>query len=97
MANPFRDTENKAKPNMKPADNNTQKVTKNEKNTNNIEKKEPKNINYLEGIGVEKPKAKSCSFYLDEDVANELEKLAKANKSSKSKVLNTLLRNILIN
>ena len=43
-----------------------------------------------------KPKAKSYGFYLDDEVVDALEKLAKQNKSSKSKVLNTLLRSILL-
>ncbi len=52
--------------------------------------------NLLAGILEQKPKAKSYGFYLDDEVVAALEKLAKQNKSNKSKVLNTLLRNILL-
>jgi hypothetical protein len=52
--------------------------------------------NLLAGMIEQKPKAKSNSFYLDDEVVAALEKLAKQNKSNKSKVLNTLLRNILL-
>ena len=52
--------------------------------------------NLLAGMIEQKPKGKSNSFYLDDEVVAALEKLAKQNKSSKSKVLNTLLRNLLI-
>lgn len=43
-----------------------------------------------------KPKANGYGFYLDDEVVAALEKLARQNKSSKSKVLNTLLRNMLL-
>ena len=52
--------------------------------------------NLLAGMIEQKPKAKSNSFYLDDEVVAALEKLAKQNKSNKSKVLNTLLRNMLL-
>lgn len=52
--------------------------------------------NLLAGMEEQKPKAKSYGFYLDDEVVAALEKLAKQKKSNKSKVLNTLLRNILI-
>ena len=54
--------------------------------------------NLLAGLMQEKakPMAKSYGFYLDEEVVAALEKLAKQNKSNKSKVLNTLLRSILL-
>lgn len=50
----------------------------------------------LAGIIEKKPTAKSYGFYLDDDVVTALEKLAKQNKTSKSKLLNTLLRNLLL-
>ena len=43
-----------------------------------------------------KPKAKSYGFYLDDDVVKALDRLAKAKKSNRSKMLNTLLRKLLI-
>ena len=51
----------------------------------------------LDGIVTKKPAAKSYGFYLSADVVAALEKLAKQNKTSKSKVLDTLLRNLLLN
>jgi hypothetical protein len=53
--------------------------------------------NLLAGMLEQKPKAKSYGFYLDDEVVAALEKLTKQSKAkSKSKVLNTLLRNILL-
>ena len=52
--------------------------------------------NLLAGMIEKKPKGKGTAFYLDEEVIAALDKLAKQNKSNKSKVLNTLLRNILL-
>lgn len=42
-----------------------------------------------------KPKPDTYGFYLDSDVHDELVKLAKANKTNKSKYLNALLRRVL--
>lgn len=50
----------------------------------------------LAGLSEKKPETKSYSFYLDNDVVVQLDKLAKKNKKSRSKVLNTLLRNYLL-
>ena len=44
-----------------------------------------------------KPKPETYGFYLDSDVHDELVKLAKANKTNKSKFLNALLRRVLFN
>ena len=49
----------------------------------------------LRGLGGVKPKAKSYSFHLHDDVVAALDKLAKKNKVSRSNLLNTLLRNYL--
>ena len=43
-----------------------------------------------------KPKAKSYGFYLDDDVVKALDQLAKEKKSNRSKMLNTLLRKVLL-
>lgn len=51
------------------------------------------NTDLLAGLEASKPKAKSYSFYLSEGNANELKKLAKKNKASVSKVLDTILSN----
>lgn len=56
----------------------------------------PEKENLLAGMLEQKPRGKSYGFYLDAEVVDALEKLAKQNKSSKSKVLNTLLRNLLL-
>lgn len=50
----------------------------------------------LAGMKEQKPRGKSYGFYLDDEVVAALEKLAKQSKSNKSKVLNTLLRKILL-
>lgn len=50
----------------------------------------------FDGMIEQKPKAKSYGFYLDDEVVEALEKVAKQKKISKSKVLNTILRNVLI-
>ena len=57
--------------------------------------KEPA-VDLFEGMEEQKPKAKSYGFYLDDEVVAALDKLAKQKKISKSKVLNTILRNALI-
>lgn len=51
------------------------------------------NTDLLAGLDASKPKAKSYSFYLSEGNANDLKKLAKKNKVSVSKVLDTILAN----
>lgn len=51
------------------------------------------NTDLLAGLNVSKPKAKSYSFYLSEENANGLKKLAKKSKTSASKVLDTILTN----
>ena len=56
----------------------------------------PATEDILAGMLEQKRKSKSYAFYLDEDVVNALDQLAKQKKSNKSKVLNTLLRNLLL-
>lgn len=68
-----------------------------EENTS-VQEKEPVveiKQNPLEGIIEKKDEGKSYGFYLSNEAAAKLEKLAKQNKCSKSKALDTLLRNIL--
>lgn len=43
----------------------------------------------------QKPKAKTHSLYLDDEVFEKLQKHAKSNKTSVSKILNDLLKSIL--
>ena len=51
----------------------------------------------LAGLKSKKPMAKTYGFYLDDDVVVAIEKIAKQTRTSKSKVLNTILRNTLLN
>ena len=57
---------------------------------------ETKASNLFAGLVEEKPRGKTTGFYLDEEVIAALDKIAKKNKTNKSKVLNTLLRNLLL-
>lgn len=51
--------------------------------------------NPLDGLIEKKQEGKSYGFYLSDEAVSKLEKLAKQNKCSKSKALDTLLRSIL--
>lgn len=51
--------------------------------------------NPLDGLIENKPEGKSYGFYLSNEAALKLEKLAKQNKCSKSKALDMLLKSIL--
>lgn len=50
----------------------------------------------LAELSNKKPTGKGYNVYLDADVIEKLDKLAKQAKTSRSKVINTLLRNILL-
>ena len=52
--------------------------------------------NPLAGKITKKPTSKSYAIYLDEEVVEAVDKLAKQNKLSRSKALNELLRTILL-
>ena len=87
MANPFKTTENKAKPNTHvekptpaPAPPAQPKPTE-----------EPKS-NPLAGMILEKPIGKTYAVYLDVDLVEEIDRLAKVNKTNRSKIINILLR-----
>ena len=56
----------------------------------------PEKENLLAGMVEKKARGKGYGFYLDDEVVAALDKLARQNKTSKSKVLNTLLRNMLL-
>ena len=56
----------------------------------------PKKANPLAGKVRKKREAKSYGFFLDNDVVEALEKLAKQNKISTSQALNLLLRDLLL-
>lgn len=55
----------------------------------------PAKDNPLAGMIDKKQNGKACGFYLSEEAVSKLEKLAKQNKCSKSKALDTLLRNLI--
>ena len=55
---------------------------------------EPTNL--LAELKNKKPTGKGYNVYLDTDVIEKLDKLAKQTKTSRSKVINTLLRNLLL-
>lgn len=59
-------------------------------------KEEVKQDNPLKGMIDKKKGAKGYTYYLDDDVAQAVEKLAKQNKISRSKVVNMLLKDILM-
>lgn len=83
MANPFKTTENKAKPNIHVAPvpvADPEPVAE-----------EPKS-NPLAGMNLEKPTGKSYAVYLDVDLVEEIDRLAKLNKTNRSKIINILLR-----
>lgn len=80
MANPFAKSEARAKAQVKPHEP-IQETTA---------------PDLLAGITDEKPKGKTYSVYLDDDVVEALDRVAKQNKSSRSKVLNILLRNFFL-
>lgn len=57
--------------------------------------KEDGSPDLLAGLTDKKADTKSYSFYLDSDVVARLDRLAKKTKTSRSKVLNTILKNYL--
>ena len=59
-----------------------------------VEKPETTNL-LAELTQKKKPVGKGCNVYLDADVIEKLDKLAKQTKTNRSKVINTLLRNLL--
>lgn len=59
-----------------------------------VEKQETTNL-LAELTQKKKPVGKGCNVYLDSDVIEKLDKLAKQTKTNRSKVINTLLRNLL--
>ena len=92
MANPFKEAENK----KKVAPGGEPKPVVKEEEIVVAEPLTPKAVdNPLEGMIEQKPEGKSHSFYLSAEAAQNLERLAKQNKCSKSKALDALLRSIL--
>ena len=92
MANPFKEAENKKKV---PPGGEHKSVVKEEEVVVVSEPPTPKATdNPLEGMIEQKPEGKSHSFYLSAEAAQNLERLAKQNKCSKSKALDALLRSL---
>ena len=99
MANPFKEAENRAKGKVKEEEVVVVPEVKQEKKAPVVKEAPAMPVtkeNLLAGMLDEKPVGKSYGFYLDEEVVDALGKLAKQNKTSKSKALNTLLRNLLL-
>lgn len=91
MANPFKEAENK----KKVAPGGEHKPVVKEEEVVATEPPAPKAVdNPLEGMIEPKPEGKSHSFYLSAEAAQNLERLAKQNKCSKSKALDALLRSL---
>lgn len=61
-----------------------------------VVKEKPAHEDLLAELKEKKPKSNSYSLFLDDEVVEALDKLAKQNKSSRSKVANTLFRNLLL-
>ena len=99
MANPFKVAENNAAPKVKEVTPVVVPEVKEEKKVPEV-KEQPVAVtpkeNPLVGMLEDKPAGRGYSFYLDDEVADALGRLAKQNKKSKSKVLNALLRNMLL-
>ncbi len=91
MANPFKEQQRRATPNVRAVEPTVQEEP--------VQEEQPvvKNDDLLAGLKPKKPVAKTYGFYLDDDVVAAIDKLAKQTHTSKSKVLNTLLRNALLN
>lgn len=95
--NPFERTEHseKVKPNRrKPAPEPVEEEKPVEVEAPVVEKPEA-STDLLAELKNKKPTGKGCNIYLDADVIDKLDKLAKQAKTSRSKVINTLLRNLL--
>ncbi len=95
MANPFKESENRAKTKPKTVDLNPIETTTGDAEP--VAKTVPKkdDTNPLEGKIEKKSEGKSCGFYLSSEAIAKLDELAKVNKCSKSKALDALLRNLL--
>ena len=82
--------------------NNTVQPKVKEELTEKLGLKEPEIVekpaqeDLLAELKEKKPKSGSYSLFLDDEVVDALDKLAKQNKSSRSKVANTLFRNLLL-
>lgn len=87
MANPFLQTENKAKPKIHVEPPTPAPAPPAQPAPVASEKSNP-----LAGMNLEKPISKSYAVYLDVDLVEEIDRLATVNKTSRSKIINILLR-----
>ena len=96
MANPFKEAEKhkKTPPGSKQEPTRVEEATPVDP-VPNQEESAPVQTDPLAGLVTEKPEGKSCGFYLSSEAIKKLDKVAKQNKCSKSKVLDTLIRNSL--
>jgi hypothetical protein len=83
MANPYKTVKNGAKPNIHVEDTTPTPIP--------VADPEPES-NPLAGMNLEKPTGKSYAVYLDVDLVEEIDRLAKVNKTNRSKIINLLLR-----
>jgi len=84
--NPFVGTENREKARPKTRHHEPEPVETGKQDTT---------LDLLAELEEKKPESKAYSIYLDVDVVEAVDKIAKIRKTSRSKVVNLLLRNIL--
>ena len=103
MANPFLNTKNEIKPKEKfIVPDIDVEVEEQEEVAVEVKQPEPiaapkrgkKKKNPVAGLITAKSEAKSFALYLDVDLVEELDRIAKENKTNRSKVVNVLLRQI---
>jgi hypothetical protein len=92
MANPFKDAEKRKK--VPPGGEHKPTVEPSEVVIEETPKPVKAGNNPLAGMIEQKPEGKSYGFYLSSEAVQNLEKLAKQNKCSKSKALDALLRSL---
>ena len=97
MANPYKRAEeiNKKSPGGVRKETSTVTTSVVSEEPKVVEEKPTVKQNLLDGLIETKQEGKSYGFYLSNEAISKLEKLAKQNKCSKSKALDTLLRSIL--
>lgn len=91
--NPFDKTRNNVTPNTK--SELQEKLGVSEEEAVVEKKPEPKKSsrkNPVAGLIEEKPEGKSYAVYLDVDLVTEIDRIAKENKTNRSRIMNVLLR-----
>ena len=96
--NPFEKTESRegVKPKRKEPVAQPEPIPEEPKPEKPVVEKPESATNLLAELTTKKPTGKGYNVYLDADVIEKLDKLAKQAKTSRSKVINTLLRNLLL-